>query len=76
MLNDNAITTVASYWSLLHGCVQGHVAIKGLFHSFKWGEEGLNDTFFEVSSRRTSWGQSTGSRNLRLLDLNSHFIDM
>lgn len=31
VLNDNAITTVASYWSWLHGCVQGYVAIQVLF---------------------------------------------
>lgn len=45
VLNDNAITTVASYWSRLHGRVQGHVAIQGLFDWFQWGEEWLNNAF-------------------------------
>lgn len=64
MLNDNAITTVASYWSWLHGCAQGHVATQGLFDWFEWGEEWLNNTFVKVSKCRTSMGQSTGSTNL------------
>lgn len=34
VLNDNAITTAASYWSWLYGCVQGHVGIQGLFEGF------------------------------------------
>lgn len=33
-INDNAITTAASYWGWLHDGVQGHVAIQGLFDRF------------------------------------------